>query len=140
MKSFFFNISGDNKGKQVFENILSFWLELTKFNRAKVAVINIILVSVLSIPCILGFNIWSEVQIAGKGIMDHEDFAVSNLLLPLGSLFYTLFCTTRYGWGWNNYFAEINEGKGLKLPKWVKPYFLYVLPVVIITVLLVSVF
>ena len=124
----------------VFENIMSFWLELTKFSRRKVAIINIILMFVLSVPCILGFTVWSNVQIAGKGIMDLEDFTVSNIMLPLGSLFYVLFCTTRYGWGWKNYFEEVNTGKGLKLSKWLKPYLSYVLPIVLIVVFIVSVF
>lgn len=123
----------------VFENIMSFWLELTKMSRRKVAIINIVLVSVLSLPCILGFTVWSDVQIAGKGIMDMEDFAVSNILLPLGSLFYVLFCTLRYGWGWNNYFEEVNTGKGMKMPKWLKPYLSYILPVVLLIVFIVSV-
>ncbi len=123
----------------VFENIISFWLELTNMKRRKVAMINIILIFLLSIPCILGFNLWSGIEIAGKGIMDIEDFTVSNILLPLGSLFYVLFCTLRYGWGWENYFAEVNTGKGLKLPQWLKPYLSYGLPLIIILVFIVSV-
>ncbi|MBE6904348.1 MAG: sodium-dependent transporter [Ruminococcaceae bacterium] len=123
----------------VFENIISFWLELTNMSRRKIALINILLVCLLSLPCILGFNVLSDIQIAGKGIMDLEDFTVSNILLPLGSLFYVLFCTVRYGWGWDNYFAEVNEGKGIKLPKFLKPYLRYVLPVIIIVILIVSV-
>lgn len=124
----------------VFENIMSFWLELTKMNRAKVALINILLMFVLSLPCILGFTVWSDFQIAGKGIMDLEDFTVSNVLLPLGSLAYVLFCTTRYGWGWDKYFGEVNEGKGLKMAKWLRPYLSFVLPLIIIVVFIVSVF
>ncbi len=123
----------------VFENIMSFWLELTKLNRRKVAIINILLIFALSLPCILGFAVWSDVQIAGKGIMDLEDFTVSNILLPLGSLFYVLFCTLRYGWGWDHYFAEVNEGKGLKLPKWLKPYLSYVLPFIILIIFIISI-
>ena len=94
----------------VFENIMSFWLELTKLNRRMIALINAALLMVLSLPCALSLNVWSSVKIFGLGIMDLEDFAVSNLLLPIGSLFYVLFCTTRYGWGWNRYFAEVNLG------------------------------
>ncbi|MBQ4088103.1 MAG: sodium-dependent transporter [Clostridia bacterium] len=123
----------------VFENIMSFWLEKTKLSRPKVAIINILLVTALSLPCILGFTYWENIQIAGKGIMDLEDFTVSNILLPLGSLVYVLFCTSRYGWGWNNYFEEVNTGKGIKLPKWLKPYFSYVLPLIIIVVFIMSV-
>lgn len=123
----------------VFENIMSFWLELSKMSRRKVAIINIALVFALSVPCVLGFTVWSDVQIAGKGIMDMEDFAVSNILLPLGSLFYVLFCTMRYGWGWDKYFAEVNIGKGLKLPKWLRPYLSYVLPLAILAVFIISI-
>lgn len=123
----------------VFENIMSFWLELTKMGRLKVAIINIILVTLLSLPCILGFTVWQDIQIAGKGIMDLEDYTVSNILLPLGSLFYVLFCTSRYGWGWDKYFAEVNTGNGLKLAKWLRPYLAYVLPVIIIAVFIMSV-
>lgn len=123
----------------VFENIMSFWLELTRMNRAKVAVINIVLMIVLSLPCILGFNVWNDFQLFGKGIMDLEDYTVSNILLPIGSLAYVLFCTTRYGWGWDKYFVEVNSGKGLQLSKWLRPYLTYVLPIVIIGVLIMSV-
>ncbi len=123
----------------VFENIMSFWLELTNLSRKKVAIINIVLMFLLSLPCVFGFNLLSGIQIAGKGIMDLEDFAVSNVFLPLGSLFYVLFCTSRYGWGWNQYFAEVNTGKGLKLAKWLKPYLSYVLPVIIIALFIISI-
>ena len=123
----------------VFENIMSFWLELTNLSRKKVALINMALVALLSLPCILGFTVWSDFQIAGKGIMDLEDFTVSNVMLPVGSLFYVLFCTVRYGWGWDKYFAEVNEGKGLKLAKWLRPYLSYILPVVLVVVLVMSV-
>ncbi len=124
----------------VFENIMSFWLELTKMKRGKVAIINILLLFALSLPCILGFTVWSDFQIAGKGIMDLEDFAVSNVMLPLGSLAYVLFCTSRYGWGWDKYFEEVNTGKGLKIAKWLRPYLSYVLPVILLVVFVVSVF
>ncbi len=124
----------------VFENIISFWLELTKLNRRTVALINIGLVTVLSLPCVFSLNIWSEVTILGKGLMDLEDFIVSNLLLPVGSLFYILFCTTRFGWGWNRFYEEVNTGeKGFKLPRWFRPYMTFVLPVIIIVVLIMSV-
>lgn len=125
----------------VFENIMSFWLELTKLNRRTIALINAALLMVLSLPCALSLNVWSSVKIFGLGIMDLEDFAVSNLLLPIGSLFYVLFCTTRYGWGWNRYFAEVNLGdRGARLPRWIRPYMTYVLPLTILAVLVMSVF
>ena len=125
----------------VFENIMSFWLELTKLNRRMIALINAALLMVLSLPCALSLNVWSSVKIFGLGIMDLEDFTVSNLLLPIGSLFYVLFCTTRYGWGWNRYFAEVNLGdRGARLPRWIRPYMTYVLPLIILAVLAMSVF
>ena len=125
----------------VFENIMSFWLELTKLNRRMIALINAALLMVLSLPCALSLNVWSSVKIFGLGIMDLEDFAVSNLLLPIGSLFYVLFCVTRYGWGWNRYFAEVNLGdRGARLPRWIRPYMTYVLPLIILAVLVMSVF
>ena len=124
----------------VFENIMSFWLELTKLSRRTIALINIGLMMVLSLPCIFSLNIWSDITIFGKGFMDLEDFTVSNLMLPLGSVIYVIFCTSRYGWGWKNYFAEVNEGeKGLRVPRWLRPYMTYVLPLIIIAVLLMSV-
>ena len=125
----------------VFENIMSFWLELTKLNRRMIALINAALLMVLSLPCALSLNVWSSVKIFGLGIMDLEDFAVSNLLLPIGSLFYVLFCVTRYGWGWDRYFAEVNLGdRGARLPRWIRPYMTYVLPLIILAVLAMSVF
>lgn len=125
----------------VFENIMSFWLELTKLNRRVIALINVALLMLLSLPCALSLNLWGNVTIFGLGIMDLEDFVVSNLLLPIGSLFYVLFCVTRYGWGWDNYFAEVNLGsQGIRLPRWLRPYMTYVLPLIILAVLVMSVF
>lgn len=124
----------------VFENIMSFWLELTKLSRRKVALINVGLMLVLSLPCILGLNVWSDITVFGKSFMDLEDYIVSNLLMPIGSLFFVLFCTTRYGWGWDSYFAEVNAGKGMKVPKWLRPYMTYVLPLIVIAVLVMSIF
>ena len=123
----------------VFENIMSFWLELTKLNRKQVAIINIVLMMVLSLPCIFSLNIWSDILVFGKNFIDLEDFTVSNLLLPIGSLFYVLFCVTRYGWGWKNFHGEMNSGKGLKLPKWLRGYMTFVLPIIILVVLIMSV-
>ena len=125
----------------VFENIMSFWLELTKLNRRVIALINVVLLMVLSLPCALSLNLWGNVTIFGLGIMDLEDFVVSNLLLPIGSLFYVLFCGTRDGWGWDKYFAEGNLGtQGIRLPRWLRPYMTYVLPLIILAVLVMSVF
>lgn len=124
----------------VFENIMSFWLELTHFSRRRIAIINVVLLMVLSLPCIFSMNLWSNVSLFGKNFMDLEDYIVSNLLLPIGSLFYVLFCTTRYGWGWKNFEAEVNAGQGLKLPGWLRPYMSYVLPLIIVVVLIMSAF
>ncbi len=124
----------------VFENIISFWLELTKLKRAKVSVINVILLMVLSLPAIFSLNIWGNVTIGGKGFMDLEDFVVSNVLLPIGSLVYVLFCSHKFGWGWDKYFAEVNSGKGPAVPKWLKNYMKFVLPAIIFVVLLISIF
>ncbi len=123
----------------VFENIISFWLELTKLKRRTVSIINIVLMLILTVPCILGFTVWSDFQIGGKAIMDIEDFTVSNIMLPVGSLAYVLFCTSRYGWGWDKYFEEVNTGKGLKMAKWLRPYLSYVLPLIILAILIISV-
>lgn len=123
----------------VFENIMSFWLELTKLKRWQIALINVGLVTLLSVPAVLSLDVWSNITVFGKGFMDLEDFIVSNILLPVGSIIYILFCTSRFGWGWGGYFAEVNEGKGLKMPAWIRPYMSYVLPVIIAIVLVMSV-
>ena len=123
----------------VFENLMSFWLELTKLSRAKAAIINIMLMMVLVLPCIFSLSIWSDVTVFGKNFMDLEDFTVSNLLLPVGSLVYVLFCTRRYGWGWDNYLGELNCGKGMKMGAWMRPYMTWILPLIIVVVLVMSV-
>ena len=123
----------------VFENIMSFWLERTKLNRRTIALINIALMLVLSLPAVFSLSIWENVTVFGYGFLDLEDKLVSNLILPVGSLFYVLFCTRRYGWGWDSFLAEANTGdQGHKFPKWIRPYMTYVLPLIIIIVLLIS--
>ncbi|MBR4084972.1 MAG: sodium-dependent transporter [Lachnospiraceae bacterium] len=124
----------------VFENIISCTMDLSGWSRKKACFVNGIAMFILSIPCILGFSVWQDVKIAGKGIMDMEDFVVSNLLLPIGSLLFVLFCTTRYGWGWEKFLAEANEGKGLKVAKWMRPYMTFVLPVIILVLLIVGLY
>lgn len=124
----------------VFENIISFWMENTKLSRRTISFINIGLMLVLSLPAVFSLNIWSDITIAGLGFLDLEDKIVSNIALPVGSLLYVLFCTSRYGWGWDKFYAEVNTGSGLKLPKWLRPYMTYVLPVVIIVVALMPLF
>lgn len=123
----------------VFENIMSFWLELTKLKRWQVAVINIVLMMVLVLPALFSLNIWGDITVFGKGFMDLEDFIVSNILLPVGSMMYVIFCTAKFGWGWDNYFNEVNTGEGLKVPNWLKFYMSYILPIIILLVLLISV-
>ena len=123
----------------VFENIVSCVGELTGFSRKKTCLICCIGIFLLSLPCLLGFNVLSSVHpIAGHGILDSEDFLVSNILLPGGSLVFIAFCTLRYGWGWDNFVKEANEGKGLKVAKWMRPYMTYVLPVIIAVVLVLG--
>ncbi len=118
----------------VFENILSCTMDLTGWGRKKASLVNGIIISIISIPCILGFNVWSSFQPLGpgSGVLDLEDFVISNLILPLGSLIYVLFCVSRYGWGWDKFIAEANEGAGLKVAKWMRPYMTYVLPIIIL--------
>ena len=117
----------------VFENIMSACMDTWGWSRKKAAIINIIVIIIASLPCVLGFNLLSNIQPLGAGsnILDLEDFIVSNLLLPIGSMIYTLFCVTKYGWGWDNYIAEANAGKGLKIPYWLKGYCKWVLPIII---------
>ena len=116
----------------VFENIISFAMDLWNWTRKKAVLVNIVAVTILSIPCVLGFNVWSDVSILGFGIMDFEDFMVSNNLLPLGSLVYLFFCVSKYGWGWDNFMAEVNQGKGMKFPKWIRIYVTYILPLIVL--------
>ena len=123
----------------VFENIVSFWLELTKLKRWMVCVINIALMMVLCLPAVLGNSVWSDFTIFSKGIMDFEDLVVSKWLLPLGSLVYVVFCTSRYGWGAKNFINEVNTGKGAKFPKVCVAYMKYALPLIIIAVFVLSV-
>ncbi|MGI6085086.1 MAG: sodium-dependent transporter [Acetivibrionales bacterium] len=122
----------------VFENIISFAMDLWGWSRKKASLINMILLIILSIPCILGFNVLSGFQPLGPGtgVLDLEDFIISYNLLPLGSLVYLLFCVTRYGWGFDNYIKEMNTGEGIKMPRWFKGYLTWVLPIVILVVLI----
>ena len=121
----------------VFENILSFSIDLWGWERKKAVLVNGLLIIVLSLPCVLGFNVLSNIQPLGAGstIQDLEDFIISNNLLPIGSLLYLLFCTRKSGWGWNNFIAEADSGKGIKFPQWARFYVSYILPVIIIFIL-----
>ena len=115
----------------VFENIVSCTRDMFGWDRKMACLINGIALIILALPCVLGFTVLSHVQILGLSIMDFEDFVVSNLLLPIGSLVFGLFCVSRYGWGWDKFVAEANEGTGLKVAGWMRPYMTYVVPVMI---------
>lgn len=121
----------------VFENILSFSMDLWGWERKKAVWINGVAILILSLPCALGFNVLSFIQPFGAGstIQDLEDFIISNNLLPIGSLLYLLFCTRKNGWGWKNFLAEADAGKGLPFPKWARFYVSYILPLIIIFIL-----
>ena len=123
----------------VFENIVCCVSELTGWSRKKTCFVSCIGIFLLSLPCLLGYNLWQNVRpIAGHDILDSEDFLVSNLMLPLGSLIFILFCTTRYGWGWEKFMKEANEGTGLKVAKWMRPYMTYVLPVIVFVIFVIG--
>ena len=124
----------------VFENIISLSMDLFGTSRKKTVLINGIAIILLSLPCVFGFNIWSGFQPMGAGstIQDLEDFIVSNNLLPLGSMVYLLFCTSRYGWGWKNFLAEADTGKGVKFPAWARVYVSYILPLIVLFIFIMG--
>ena len=125
----------------VFENIIACTCDLFPISRKKASVINCVLMFFLSMPCVLGCNVWKDFQPLGEGtaVLDLEDFVVSNLLLPIGALLFVLFCVTRYGWGWDKFVEEANAGKGLKVAKWMRGYMTFVLPVLIIVVFVMGI-
>lgn len=125
----------------VFENIISCTMDLFGWSRKKACIIDCIAILILSIPCVLGFNVLSGFQPLGEGstVLDLEDFIVSNILLPLGSVIFVLFCVSRYGWGWDKFIAEANEGKGLKVAGWMRPYMTYVLPLIVLVIFIVGI-
>ncbi|MCI9315436.1 MAG: sodium-dependent transporter [Lachnospiraceae bacterium] len=118
----------------VFENIISCGMDLFHWSRKKSCAVNLIALLVLSMPCVLGYNLWSAFQPLGEGstVLDLEDFAVSNVILPIGSLCYLLFCVSRFGWGFDKYLEEANIGEGLKIPKGLRFYMTYILPVLLL--------
>ena len=121
----------------VFENIIALFIDTFGWSRRRAVIFNGLLILVGSMPCVLGFNEWSNVTLLGnRGILDSEDFIVSNLLLPGGSLIYLLFCVSRYGWGFDSYLAEANMGSGMKISRRWKPYLQYVLPVMLAFILI----
>ena len=125
----------------VFENIIACCCDLFKVSRKKASLINGILMFFLSLPCVLGCNVWKDFQPLGENtaVLDLEDFVVSNLLLPIGSLVFVLFCVTRYGWGWDKFVEEANIGKGLKVAKWMRGYMTFVLPILIVVVFVLGI-
>ncbi len=122
----------------VFENIISCGMDLFGWRRKKSCLFNLAALMVLSLPCALGYNLWSSFHPLGEGtfILDLEDFLVSNLILPIGSLCYLLFCVTRFGWGFDKYHKEVNTGEGPKLPRQIRCYLTYILPVLLIFLIL----
>ncbi len=120
----------------VFENIIAYWMDNHGWTRTKAAWVNAIIVIVGSLPCILGFNVLSSIQPFGEGtgILDLEDFIISNTIMPLGSLLFVIFCTSRYGWGWKKFIEEANTGEGLKFPNKVRIYVAYILPIIILAI------
>ena len=124
----------------VFENILVCWMDKWHFSRKKASFFNAIIVLITSIPCVLGFNVWKNIQPKGPGstILDLEDFLVSNLLLPLGALVILFFCVTKWGWGFDKYYEETNIGSGFKMPRWLRGYVTYVIPCMIILIFIMG--
>ncbi|MDD6229184.1 MAG: sodium-dependent transporter [Lactimicrobium massiliense] len=120
----------------VFENLNATLTDNFGITRKKASFINLIVVLLASLPCVLGFNVWSNFTIAGKGVLDIEDFLVSNLFLPLGSLVMVLFCSYRFGWGFDSYQKEANTGKGVKIPSFLKYYFRFGLPILVLVILI----
>lgn len=122
----------------VFENIISFAIDLWGWERKKAVLVNLVGIIVLSMPCILGFSTLSAIQPLGPGsnIMDLEDFIVSSNLLPLGSMVYLMFCTSRYGWGWNKFVTEANAGEGVRFPVAIRTYMTYILPLIVVGIYL----
>ena len=126
----------------VFENLLANCIDNFGWTRKKAALVNCVFILIASLPCVLGYNLWSGFHpFLGKDVLDSEDFIVSNLLLPIGSLVYLLFCVTKWGWGFDKYLAEANTGSGLKLPesgtakKLLQVYFSVILPILILVIL-----
>ena len=124
----------------VFENILACWMDRFGISRGRAVLANLVLIFLLSLPCLLGNNLWSGVKALGMGIMDWEDFLVSNNLLPIGSMIYLLFCcvSKKYGWGYDHFLEEANQGRGVRFPAQFRLYFKYVLPVIVLIIFIMG--
>ena len=120
----------------VFENLIATCMDNFDWSRKKAAIINLVLILIASMPCVLGYNKWSNLHIIGnRDVLDSEDFIVSNLLLPIGSLVFLLFCVTKWGWGFDKYIEEANTGEGIMISPKLKNYFRFILPLLIIVIL-----
>lgn len=116
----------------VVENSVAYFMDKYGWSRGKSTLVNFVALTLLTIPCILGFNVWSSFSVPGiGGILDCEDFIVSNNLLPVGSLLFCLFCTSRYGWGWERFVAEADAGRGLRIPRVLRFYLAWILPILL---------
>ncbi len=120
----------------VFENLIASSMENFKWSRKKSSLFNCLFMVIACLPCVFGFNILKDFTLGGKNILDIEDFIVSNVLLPVGAIVYLMFCVSKWGWGFDNYIAEVNKGDGLKMSRKLKPYFQFVLPVLILIILI----
>ena len=123
----------------MFENLISFTMDKWGVERKRAVAINAVLVVVLSLPCVFGFNVLAGIAIPGIGdIQSIEDFIVSNNMLPLGALIFVLFCTTRFGWGWKNFLAEADAGEGMKFPAWSRVWVKYGIPALIVIIFIMG--
>ena len=124
----------------VFENIVSYAIDILHWSRKKAVIVNAVAISILSLPCALGFNVLSHIQPLGSGtsFLDLEDFIVSNNLLPLGSMVFLLFCCRKNGWGWNNFIAEADAGKGLRFPTKLRFYITWILPAIVFAIFILG--
>ena len=120
----------------VFQNIITFPMDKWGWSHKKSVLVNMVVIFILSLPCLLGFTRWSGFNPLGDGtvVMDLEDFILSDNLLPLGSLVYLLFCVSKHGWGWDNFLAEADAGEGIRFPARFHPYFRYVLPLLVLII------
>jgi len=124
----------------VFENIVSYAIDILHWSRIKAVIVNAFVIAVLSIPCALGFNVLSAIQPLGdgSGILDLEDFIVSNNLLPLGSMVFLIFCCSKNGWGWDNFIAEADTGEGIRFPRKLRFYITWILPAIVFAIFILG--